>query len=141
MTRRRVLLLSAAILVLVLVLVVRPWPGTPKNRVTARPDGGGPGWDVYLAGAATREEGERLGRYFLARATPTGGRGGVVVLERPPAGGVVAALLLSPDEVLASTTMGQAGRLRDELALQVCQGPMRLGQGDVPVRDVVVTLR
>jgi hypothetical protein len=45
----------------------------------------------------------------------------------------------------------QCGQLREALArdifpgeavaLQVCRGPMSFGPGDVPVRDVVVTLR
>jgi hypothetical protein len=29
----------------------------------------------------------------------------------------------------------------EAVALQVCRGPMVFGPGDVPVRDVVVTLR
>jgi hypothetical protein len=137
MTRRRVLLLPAA--ALVVLAVARPWPGQPGNRVVVRPDGGGPGWDVYLVGGATREEGERLGRHFLERVTLTNGRGGAVALERPKAGGVVVALFLSPGDVSDPANMAQAGRLRDGLArvvfpgeavaLQVCQGPMRLGPG------------
>jgi hypothetical protein len=64
---------------------------------------------------------------------------------------VVVALLLDLDEVLASATMVQAGRLREELArdvfpgealaLHVCRGPMSYGPGDVPFRDVVITQR
>jgi hypothetical protein len=60
-------------------------------------------------------------------------------------------LPLDPDEVRASATMMPCARLRAELArdvspgeavaLQVCRGPMAYGPGDVPVRDVVGTLR
>jgi hypothetical protein len=147
---RRALTILVAFVGLVLVaMVVRP--GAPKNRVSVTPDGGGPGWDVYLVGAATKEEGERLGRHLLERVQLANGRGGAVALERPAAGGVVVALFLDPAEIRELATMTQADRLRDELArsvfpgealaLQVCRGPMSYGPGDVPVRDVVVTLR
>jgi hypothetical protein len=120
-------------------------------RIRPGPAGGGSGWDVYLAGAATKDEGERLGRHLLERVTLTNGWGGAVLLEHPQAGGVVVALLLDPEEVGEPAAVMQAARLREELArvafpgepvaLQVCRGPFRFGPGDVPVRDVVVTLR
>jgi hypothetical protein len=149
MTRRHALLILAA--GAAALLVVRPWPGAPKNRVAVEPDGGGPGWDVYLAGGATKEEGERLGRFLVGAIKLTNGRGGAAVLERPNAGGVVVALLLDPDEAEGPGTALRCGPLREELArevfpgepvaLQICRGPMVFGPGDVPARDVVQTLR
>ena len=119
-------------------------------------------WFSYLIQKSIREgqpdaaldqvnEGERLGQYFLGHVKLTNGRGGALVLERPRSGGVVVALLLDPEEAGDPATALQCGRLREELArevfpgetvsLQVCRGPMTFGPGDVPVSDVVVTLR
>jgi hypothetical protein len=145
--RRTTLTVLAVAALARVILIVRPWPGTPANRVTVA------GWEVFFAGVATRDDAEKLGHYLADHgppADPGGNRTGVVI-DRPPDGGVFVAVFFTPEAADDPTNLAELRRLRTALAadvspgepvtVEVCRGPIRLGPGDVPARDVAHELR